>query len=288
MKQDTVDILLATYNGEKFLNSLLESLKNQSIKDWRLLVRDDGSSDNTMPILKKFQNTWKNPKKVIIFKDQAGNLGVVQNFAYLLNQSKADYIMLCDQDDIWKKKKIEYSITKIKKLEEEVGKIPILIHTDLSVINEKQEIIAKSFWTMQKLNPKISLNLTQLLLHNVITGCTIAINRPAVILTKNIPQTALMHDYWMGVIISKYGKIDYIPTQTIFYRKHQFNQIGPKALDFFYMIDKIRSFFIDFKKYLIMLQYLPFHAPLGKAFLNKMIISFQRMLFPQRFFIFSH
>ena len=98
-----IDILLSTYNGEKYLNEQIISIQNQSEKDWRLLVRDDGSSDNTLRLLEYFASQ---DKRIILIKDDKGNLGVVRSFEILLAQSNADYIMFADQDDVWLANKI--------------------------------------------------------------------------------------------------------------------------------------------------------------------------------------
>lgn len=281
MINDKVEILLATYNGEKYLGSLFESIKNQTYANWVLIIRDDDSTDTTLKIIQQFKTQIKNSNQVICVKDNKGKLGPTYNFSVLLQKSTADYIMFCDQDDVWKPEKIELSVNKLIYLESLYGRdTPILVHTDLTVVNEKLEQISPSFWQMQKLDPSIGANLNKLLFHNVITGCTMLINRAAIKRVISIPKQAVMHDYWISLIVAKYGIIEYIPQSTIFYRQHQKNEIGTKIINFEYVFGQFISFFTKFRKYLIMFSYLPFKPNIGISILQKIFISIKRFIFP--------
>ena len=101
-----VDILLATYNGAQFLTEQLDSILNQSFKDFRLIISDDNSTDNTKKILDDYK---KKDERIIVYK-QNKNLGIVKNFEFLLEKVEAELFMFSDQDDIWNEKKIEKSI----------------------------------------------------------------------------------------------------------------------------------------------------------------------------------
>lgn len=285
MIDDKVEILLATYNGEKYLGSLLESVKNQTYTNWRLVIRDDDSTDATLQIIQQYKAQIKLPNQVICVKDNKGNLGPIQNFAVLFHRSTASYVMFCDQDDVWKPEKIELSLNKLRSLESLYGKdTPILVHTDLTVVNEKLDQISPSFWQLQKLDPTIGSNLNKLLFHNVITGCTMLINRAAIKRSLPIPKQALMHDYWISLIVAKYGIIEYIPQSTIYYRQHKKNKIGIKNINLKYAIKTIFSFFTKFRKFLIMFNYLPFKPNIGISILHKIFISIKRFVLPSKFF----
>ena len=110
----TLDILLATYNGEKFLKEQINSLLDQSYKNWKLLIRDDMSTDCTMAILSDYISKY--PDKIKLLKSNK-RLGPCQSFNYLLQKSDSDYVMFCDQDDIWLPEKIELSLKKMRSLE---------------------------------------------------------------------------------------------------------------------------------------------------------------------------
>lgn len=229
---------MATYNGESHINDQINSILNQSWPYFSIIVRDDGSTDRTMEIIKDYKKIYN--KKIKIIRDGLGNLGSSKCFMELLTYSDADYIMFCDQDDIWRPNKIKITIEKMKRLEEIYDKeTPILIFTDLSVIDKNSNIVSESFWGYQKLDPIISKNWRALLASNVITGCTIMMNRKAkdVVLPFKLPN--MIHDHWVGVNISKYGIVDYICTQTVLYRQHFDNVIGAHKFNLKYIFIKI-------------------------------------------------
>ena len=126
-----IDILLSTYNGEKYLTQLLDSILNQDYKEWRLIIRDDASCDSTKKIIDIYQRL--HPNNIIIIPNNTNtNIGVIKSFELLLSQSSSKYIMFCDQDDIWLPNKISESIKTIKYIEQkQTQQTPILVHSDL-------------------------------------------------------------------------------------------------------------------------------------------------------------
>lgn len=233
-------ILLSVYNGSCYLDELLDSIQKQSYEQWSLLVRDDDSLDGSSNLVKKFAN--KNLNKVILSANKQ-NLGVKRSFGELIKmviqQNKKDnYFMFADQDDYWLKKKVEKTYQKMQELESIYGKdIPILVHSNLTVVDEKLNILAPSFWKYQHIDPsKDSLN--RLLLHNTVTGCTMMINRALAEKIKNIPHEAIMHDWWVAMVASAFGKIAYIDESLMLYRQHGKNDTGAKQYGLRYFIKK--------------------------------------------------
>ncbi|MDU3338237.1 glycosyltransferase family 2 protein [Paraclostridium bifermentans] len=223
-----VDVLMATYNGEDYIEEQIESILNQSYTKWKLYIRDDGSTDNTLQIIEKF--SIKYPEKIFLVKDDKKGLGAKGNFKELMRYSSNDYCMFSDQDDIWLKDKIEKSFEKIKSLEELYGiDTPILVHTDLRVVDENKKIINNSFWKYQNLNPN-NIQLRKLLVENIVTGCTMIINKPLLNLSKNIPKESVMHDSWIALVASAKGKVYSLDEQTILYRQHSKNEVGAKSV----------------------------------------------------------
>lgn len=229
-----VDILMATYNGADYIKQQIDSILRQTCQEFYLIIRDDGSSDNTIDILETYASHY--PDKIYLLKDQKGNLGVRRNFQQMLQYSlyttKGQYIMLCDQDDIWLPEKIEKTMQKIKQIEKkadqkDIGKkpVPSLVFTDLMLIDEEGQIISNSMWEYAGVNPKATA-LNKLIHNNVITGCTVMINRKLAELTSSIPAGCDMHDYWIALVASSFGRIDYINESLIQYRQHTKNQIG--------------------------------------------------------------
>ena len=228
-----VSILLSAYNGSKYIKEQLDSIFNQTYKNIEIIVRDDGSSDNTIEILKSY-----NIKPI----DTKINLGAMGSFEdllkYALQNSNSDYFMFCDQDDVWDTKKVEKTLAKMEEMEKEFGNIPLLVHTDLEVVDEKLNTINSSFMNFQKINPGIN-KFHNLLIQNTITGCTVMINRKLAQKSLPIPNGVIMHDWWIGLVASQFGKIGYVDESTIKYRQHTSNTIGAKGFDTTFVLKSI-------------------------------------------------
>lgn len=232
-----IDILLATYNGEFFIEEQLKSLFEQSYQNFKILVRDDGSKDRTLEIVRQYQKYY--PGRIEIIVDDDRGLGPSGNFGRLLQYSTAPYIMFCDQDDVWLENKIERTLAEMKKVEAKSEKdFPILIHSDLIVVNKDLNIIKESMSKSQKLYAHQN-EFHQLLIQNNITGCTMMINKPLLKYAFPIPQEAIMHDWWLGIIASAYGKVQYIDEGLILYRQHGSNDVGAQIFNLRYILKKI-------------------------------------------------
>lgn len=217
MTPKKAQILLSTFNGEKFLSELMDSLLNQSYPNIEILVRDDGSSDDTLAILDKYANHYPSVK-VICGK----NLGVIQSFFELLRLSspEAEYIAFCDQDDVWEKDKISRAV---RFLEQYSTDAPLLYCSRVTLVDENLSIIGRS--QIPKRGPSFENALVQ----NIATGCTIVINRISrELLMKEIPKIVQMHDWWMYLVVSAFGNVVYDVEPRILYRQHSSNVIGYK------------------------------------------------------------
>ena len=238
-----IDVLMTTYNGEKYLKEQIESILNQTYKNINLIISDDCSTDNTRDILKEYQDI-ENIK--IYYQDK--NLGYVANFEFLLKHVESDIYMLSDQDDVWMPNKIEETF---KKLEEDNAD---LVFTDLEVVNQNLEIINKSFNKSMNKEHKIrkTLGTNQFeYLYNNITGCTIMSKKKWIDEILPIPKGSkyVIHDSWIGLIISLNGKISYLDKPTIKYRQHSENQLGTERESYKYNnFEQVRNLFINVKK----------------------------------------
>ena len=228
---DKVDILLATYNGQDFLREQVDSILNQSYQDFNLIISDDGSTDETYKILKEYE---KKDSRIRLFR-QEKNLGLIQNFEFLLKQVSSDYFMFSDQDDIWKEEKIKKSIEKLKA--ENAG----LVYTDLEIVDKNLEVIYPSYWKYKNIYKKIKKynNFESLYLNNFVTGCTILAKSSFIKDILPLPKTSkfVLHDYWTALVISSKDKIAYLDEPTIKYRQHKNNKVGSSRRS-----DKIDSF----------------------------------------------
>jgi len=219
-----VTILLAVYNGEKYLKAQIESILSQSFKDFKIIIRDDGSTDKSVDIINYYCNEY--PDKISCMGgDPTGSAKL--NFAELLDSCEADYIMFCDQDDVWLPTKIEKTLAAMQ-LAEDDGKTPVLVHTDLKVVDNQLCEISPSFFEFQKLYQS-DITLPKLLVQNYVTGCTVMINRALRQKCGKIPQDCIMHDWWLALVAILFGKLICINEPTMLYRQHSDNQVGAKA-----------------------------------------------------------
>ncbi|HHY80980.1 MAG TPA: glycosyltransferase family 2 protein [Thermoanaerobacter sp.] len=232
-----IDILLSTYNGEIYIKDQIESILNQTFKNWRLLIRDDLSKDKTLQILKDYTNRFSN----IRLKNEIIHVGMPVSIMKLLSYSTADYIMFCDQDDVWLPTKIKITLEKMKSLEKLYPDKPILVHSDLKVVDTNLQVIDNSFWRYQKLNPNLK-KLNNLLVQNNVTGCTVMINRKLKELLKVVPNHAIMHDWWIALIASAFGIIDYIDEPLVLYRQHGKNDTGAKKYNMIYFLKRLLKY----------------------------------------------
>lgn len=221
-----IDILMAVYNNSKFITEQVESLIGQTYSHFRIIIRDDCSTDHSSQLIENLDRRF--PGKICFIKGNI-NLGACGNFAALMRHVKSPYIMFCDADDIWLPKKIEKSLALMQKNESKYGsQTPLLIHSDLSVVDQKLKIVNSSYSNHSKLNLHLGHSFNRLLVQNVITGCTMLINKPLLELALPIPDEAIMHDWWIALIASAFGHIDFINEPTVLYRQHGNNTIGAK------------------------------------------------------------
>ena len=236
-----VGILLATYNGEKYIKEQIDSILNQTYKKIRIYISDDYSTDSTPDILKEYESKYDNVNVTY----QGQNIGSIRNFEYLMTKVKDPYYMLCDQDDVWYEDKVEKSLKKLK--EENAD----LVFTDLEVVDENLKTINGSFYTMMDKMGKIDKSIDKKefeYLYNSITGCTILSRMSFIDSILPLPKNSkyVIHDSWIGLITSLNGKIVFLNEPTIKYRQHGNNQIGTKKRKY-ESFDEMRKLFISVK-----------------------------------------
>jgi len=221
-----IDVLLATYNGEPYLAEQLESLYSQEGVALHVFVRDDGSSDNSKKILQEFQQRY--PDRLTVLEHR-NRLGGKASFGWLLEQSRAPYVAFCDQDDVWVNHKLLTLFKRMQALESTLGKdTPLLVHSDLLVVDDKLKPIATSFWKYSGIVP-VRTSLSQVLIKNPVTGCALLANRALVEKACPLPEEAVMHDHWLALVASAFGKIDFIAEPLVKYRQHGRNVVGAQG-----------------------------------------------------------
>jgi glycosyltransferase involved in cell wall biosynthesis len=220
-----IAVLLATYNGSKYLAAQLESLFRQTCKDFHLYVRDDGSTDDTLKIVDDFVRMY--PDRITVVRECVSHCGAARSFIRLLRAVNADYYMFCDQDDIWHEDKIEKTFACMRKVEEEVGNgVPVVVSTDLRVVDENLAVMKESF----NANLKIDVfrkHPQMLCVRHVVTGCTMMFNADAKAVSFPMSSLSTMHDEWVALCTQfNEGKVFVMDEVTVDYRQHSSNTLG--------------------------------------------------------------
>lgn len=239
---EKINILMATYNGRRYVAKQVESILNQTYSDFRLIISDDCSTDSTLKILEEYE---AKDRRVEIFR-QGENSGIVNNFEFLISKVRSEYFMFADQDDIWEPDKIEKSIKKMEA--EDLD----LVYTDLEVVDSRLKQIAPSYWTLKGLDYRIKKynNFESLYLNNFVTGCTMLVKSKWINDFLPLPKNNkyVLHDYWISLIVSQSGKIGYLDEPTVKYRQHSNNKIGSKTKsEELETLEDVRNLFIDVK-----------------------------------------
>ena len=234
----TIDILMSTYNGENFIREQLDSIIDQSITGWRLIIRDDGSSDNTRQIISDYRKKF--PENIFLIDDDNENIGACQSFFRLMSHSTAQYVFFCDQDDVWLHNKMEMQIHAMREREANcMPGCPVLVHSDLKVVNDHLELISESLWKYQKIKPESMRGLNRVLVQNYVTGCTMLVNKPLLEYAKTNSLKPIMHDWWVLLIATAKGEVVSMKEATMLYRQHAENDIGAARWSFLWALKKL-------------------------------------------------
>ena len=219
-----VCVVMATYNPEpEFLRKQIDSLKAQSYSNWTCVITDDGSEASKYKYLQKLIEGDKR----FSLRRNAGRLGVYHNFEAGLYKVPADAELICfsDQDDVWLRDKLEREVELFS--DPSVS----LVHSDLSVIDENDNLIHASCWKLENRNTR-AYSHSLLLLRNTVTGCTAMFRRELLALALPFPTQGVSplfhHDLWIALIAVSAGRIRAIKQPLVLYRQHGRNVIGPE------------------------------------------------------------
>lgn len=227
--KNNLAILMATYNGEKYIKEQIDSILEQTYQDFHLYIRDDNSTDNTINIINEYLEKY--PQKIFFVQDGRTAKGACNNFMFLLehvyNMNKYEMFMFADQDDFWIKDKVELTVNEYNKVVDKNQ--PILIHTDLFVVDSNLKLINQSFIKYSDLNASYG-KFNNYLIQNNVTGCTTFVNKSLVKLIDFSIKDICMHDWYFALIASAFGQVIFIDKQTIKYRQHGSNVLGAKEI----------------------------------------------------------
>ena len=215
-----IEILMATYNGEKYIGEQINSIINQTYTNWNLLIRDDGSKDKTLNIIKKYE---KMDNRIILIRDNKDNLGFVKNFEELLKKSRTEFVMFSDQDDYWLENKIEKYVEVIEKLDKKKLEKPLLIHSNSYICDKNLKILEEKFIDSNIAGEKKSKSI---FFYYIVQGATVLINRN--LIKKVIPfsNNVKLHDRYFHLISEFLGNRIFINESLMKYRQHGNNEIG--------------------------------------------------------------
>ncbi len=223
-------ILLSTYQGEKYLATQLDSIISQSYTDWTLVIRDDGSRDGTLALIKTYAEI---ESRIHLLSDNLGNIKPAKSFAALMHYAltrNENYIFFCDQDDVWQPNKLALQVNLLNDMQAQYGNtMPLLIHSDLSVVDQRLQTIHPSFLRFEKISRNTQAPLNTLLINNFVTGCTMGINRALLNIVTPVPDDIIMHDWWCALCASAMGKIAFLNEASVLYRQHSHNSIGSQG-----------------------------------------------------------
>ena len=223
-RRPMVQILMAVYNGEEYLCEQVDSLLSQTFGDWELLVSDDASSDGSLAILQEYA---RRDERIHVVLEGEHYGSAKRHFMALLRLADAPYVMTCDQDDVWDPDKIEVTLRAMRDAEEGKGERPLLVCTDLRVVDGALREISPSFLAysgMDASTPSFGYFLASCL----VTGCTMMVNRHLLGLLQRPArdESVIMHDWWASLIAAAFGEVIHLDRATIAYRQHGDNSVG--------------------------------------------------------------
>ncbi len=234
----TIEVLLASYNGEKYIRQQLDSILDQTVPGIRILASDDGSTDGTVEILRRYEKEY--PGQVTVAGTSSEDEGKggrasggsvpapAANFFRLLAQADADYILLSDQDDVWLPEKTGKLLARIRGIEGEDGGIPALVFSDMEVVDKNLNRISASFFSYAHSDPR-RLSLSEILPENPVTGGALMMNRALLEQVREMPEACFMHDWWIALCAVCFGRISCVREALSLYRQHGDNSLGARA-----------------------------------------------------------
>lgn len=228
-----VNVLLSTYNGEKYLREQLDSLLAQTLEDVNITVRDDGSSDATHSILDEYEREGK------LTWYTGPNKRCAKSFWDLLsNAADADYYAFCDQDDYWHPDKLQVAVDTLEK--QGNSNIPCLYFCDVRVVDENLNPISEG------MVEKMPVDYPHSLIKNIAPGCTYVFNRAARELLKlyDCQKYGIdIHDWTVYKIVACFGKVFFDESSHMDYRQHGNNVIGANETGIRAYIGALKRFF---------------------------------------------
>lgn len=221
-----VTILLSTFDGERWLPTLLDSILEQTHDDWTLLVRDDGSTDGTPALISAAAAADPRIRRV---DDDRGNLGPGESFMTLLGRVDDGWFAFCDQDDRWLPTKLEVSLERLRVAGVTPDRVGA-VYTDATIVDEHDAPMHPSALTERGVPAGRPLPFGHLLVNNAAIGATMlgtaALAETAVRLAAGRP--VLMHDWWVALVAAHSGTLERLAVPTMRWRRHPHTVTGER------------------------------------------------------------
>ncbi len=235
---EQIAILMATYNGAAYLSEQLDSILCQTFADWHLYIHDDSSDDETLEILSRYEREHQQQITILNYSPQGG---ACRNFFSLLDAVEAPYYMFSDQDDVWLPMKIEKTFERMNTIEQEAPGTPIVVHSDLCMVDASLQPIAPSFIRNQQIKIERIRHFEDYAATNTVTGCTMIFNQKAKQCMKMPKTKAMMHDSWICLsVVAHNGIVSFIDEPLVKYRQHGNNTLGATDISKMTMLHKLR------------------------------------------------
>lgn len=204
-----ISVCIATYNGERYLPEQLASVLASPLVG-EVLLSDDGSSDGTCDVVRKFDD-----KRVKLL--EGPRAGLVKNYGHLLSQARGNQIFLADQDDVWLPEKVQIMSSALRSTD--------LVLSDCVVVDSRLNVLQPSFFASRASQPGLLRNLAK----NSYLGCCMAFDRRLLAYALPFPQGLPMHDWWLGLVAETFGTVRFVPTPLVLYRRHGGNASSTSA-----------------------------------------------------------
>jgi glycosyltransferase involved in cell wall biosynthesis len=220
-----VDIAFPCYNAVLWVDRFLESLLDGVDVPWRVVTRDDGSSDGTLALLKRWRDRLGSSRMLLVEEDgPPRNLGVIGNYNAVLAACSAPWVLTGDPDDIWLRNRIPLTLGALRAAETEAGEqTPLAVCTDAEVIDSDLNPVAPSYWRWSRNMPPRRYTVARVAMDSVALGSTMAINRALLQAALPMSAGAAYQDSWMALVAVSLGRLVVLPEATIRYRRHGAN-----------------------------------------------------------------
>lgn len=221
---DTIAILMASYNGEKYIKEQIDSILAQTYQNFILYINDDSSKDSTNAILADYVKHY--PEQIVVSRNDSSRHGATENFADLFAKvPAASYYVFCDQDDTWEPEKLATMLPVLKKLEG-TSLTPALVYCRMNIVDQNLNVISPSLEDFSGHDIGTSEHLEKILLNSYVPGCAMMFNQSLKNIIHSIPESVQFHDWWVLLVAAACGSIERVDISLANYRQHLGNTIG--------------------------------------------------------------